>query len=208
MLPPAFSAQTLFQSLHSRNFKCSAKNRGAFDFHNMMMPGSKGQKAVHACMIRLLNLGPAKHEVQNIQWMFVLHRPKRSVDSSDLRSKSADFELSLIHISSGRPPGEDRSRLCKSEYPHDIFPPPYATHRGALPDAAPDDPDSFHPVSYTHLLGDEAGLSPVIHQLCEIGILICLIHIGNGHVCEILIQHQNTGSGGGSQLIILKSISA
>ena len=27
----------------------------------MMMPGSKGQKAVHACMIRLLNLGPAKH---------------------------------------------------------------------------------------------------------------------------------------------------
>ena len=26
------------------------------------MPGSKGQKAVHACMIRLLNLGPAKHE--------------------------------------------------------------------------------------------------------------------------------------------------
>ena len=27
-----------------------------------MMPGSKGQKAVHACMIRLLNLGPAKHE--------------------------------------------------------------------------------------------------------------------------------------------------
>ena len=28
----------------------------------MMMPGSKGQKAVHACMIRLLTLGPAKHE--------------------------------------------------------------------------------------------------------------------------------------------------
>ena len=27
-----------------------------------VMPGSKGQKAVHACMIRLLNLGPAKHE--------------------------------------------------------------------------------------------------------------------------------------------------
>ena len=27
-----------------------------------MMPGSKGQKVVHACMIRLLNLGPAKHE--------------------------------------------------------------------------------------------------------------------------------------------------
>ena len=58
----------------------------------MMISGAKGQKAVHACMIRLLNLGPAKHEVQNIQWMFVLHRPKRSVDSSDLRSKSADFE--------------------------------------------------------------------------------------------------------------------
>ena len=29
---------------------------------NGRMPGSKGQKAVHACMIRLLNLGPAKHE--------------------------------------------------------------------------------------------------------------------------------------------------
>lgn len=27
-----------------------------------MMPGSKGQNAVHACMIRHLNLGPAKHE--------------------------------------------------------------------------------------------------------------------------------------------------
>ena len=29
---------------------------------NMKMPGSKGQKAVRACTIRLLNLGPAKHE--------------------------------------------------------------------------------------------------------------------------------------------------
>ena len=28
----------------------------------MMIPGAKGQKTVHACMIRLLNLGPAKHE--------------------------------------------------------------------------------------------------------------------------------------------------
>ena len=27
-----------------------------------MVSGSKGRKAVHACMIRLLNLGPAKHE--------------------------------------------------------------------------------------------------------------------------------------------------
>ena len=27
-----------------------------------MIPGSKGQKAVRACTIRLLNLGPAKHE--------------------------------------------------------------------------------------------------------------------------------------------------
>ena len=43
-------------------------------------------------MVKLLNSGSAKHEVQNIQWMFVLHRPKRSVESSDLRSKSADFE--------------------------------------------------------------------------------------------------------------------
>ena len=31
-------------------------------YYNKKMPGSKGQKAVHACMIRLLNLGPAKHE--------------------------------------------------------------------------------------------------------------------------------------------------
>ena len=27
-----------------------------------MITGAKGQKAVHACMIRLLNLGPAEHE--------------------------------------------------------------------------------------------------------------------------------------------------
>ena len=27
-----------------------------------MIPGVKGQKAVHACMIRLLNLSPAEHE--------------------------------------------------------------------------------------------------------------------------------------------------
>ena len=27
-----------------------------------MISGSKGQKAVHACMIRLLTLGPAEHE--------------------------------------------------------------------------------------------------------------------------------------------------
>lgn len=27
-----------------------------------MISGAKGPKAVHACMIRLLNLGPAKHE--------------------------------------------------------------------------------------------------------------------------------------------------
>ena len=26
-----------------------------------MISGAKGQKAVHACMIRLLNLGPAEH---------------------------------------------------------------------------------------------------------------------------------------------------
>ena len=45
-----------------------------------MIPVSKGQKAVRACTIRLLNLEHAKYEVQNIQWMFVLHRPKRSVD--------------------------------------------------------------------------------------------------------------------------------
>ena len=28
----------------------------------MMILGSKGQKAGHACMIKLLNLGPAEHE--------------------------------------------------------------------------------------------------------------------------------------------------
>ena len=28
----------------------------------MMISGAKGQKAVHACMIRLLTLGPAEHE--------------------------------------------------------------------------------------------------------------------------------------------------
>ena len=58
----------------------------------MMIWVSKGQKAVRACTIRRLNLEYAEYEVQNIQWMFVLHRPKRSVDRSDLRSKSADFE--------------------------------------------------------------------------------------------------------------------
>ena len=31
-----------------------------------MMPGSKSQNAVHACMIRHLNLGPAKHEKEAI----------------------------------------------------------------------------------------------------------------------------------------------
>ena len=62
-----------------------------------MIPVSKGQKAVRACTIRLLKLGHAKYEVQNIQWMFVLHRPKRSVDSSDLRSKSADFEYNFLY---------------------------------------------------------------------------------------------------------------
>ena len=67
----------------------------------MKMPGSKVQKAVRACTIKLLNLEPAKHEVQNIQWMFVLHRPKRSVDSSDLRSKSADFECLQVLCASG-----------------------------------------------------------------------------------------------------------
>ena len=30
--------------------------------YNDMISGSKGQKGVRACTIRLLNLGPAKHE--------------------------------------------------------------------------------------------------------------------------------------------------
>ena len=30
--------------------------------YNNMISGSKGQKGVRACTIRLLNLGPAKHE--------------------------------------------------------------------------------------------------------------------------------------------------
>ena len=70
-------------------------------YNYSMIPVSKGQKAVRACTIRLLNLGHAKYEVQNIQWMFVLHRPKRSVDSSDLRSKSADFECLQVLCASG-----------------------------------------------------------------------------------------------------------
>ena len=69
--------------------------------YNLMIPVSKGQKAVRACTIRLLNLGHAKYEVQNIQWMFVLHRQKRSVDSSDLRSKSADCEYLEVLCASG-----------------------------------------------------------------------------------------------------------
>ena len=46
----------MLQSGHFHNRIKAEKNA------NYMMPGSKGQKAVHACMIRLLNLGPAKHE--------------------------------------------------------------------------------------------------------------------------------------------------
>lgn len=52
----------------------------------------QGPKAVRACTVRLLNQESGKHEAQDIQWMLVLHRPKRSADSSGLRSKSADFE--------------------------------------------------------------------------------------------------------------------
>ena len=33
-----------------------------FDTTIYMISGSNGQKAVHACMIRLLNFGPAEHE--------------------------------------------------------------------------------------------------------------------------------------------------
>ena len=33
-----------------------------FKFYHSMISGVKGQKAVHACMIRLLNLSPAEHE--------------------------------------------------------------------------------------------------------------------------------------------------
>ena len=36
-----------------------------FVLSNVMIPVSKGQKAVRACTIRLLNLGHAKYEVQN-----------------------------------------------------------------------------------------------------------------------------------------------
>ena len=46
-----------------------SRGMSIFVFENqdcVMMPGSKGQKAVHACMIRLLNLGPAKHEEEVI----------------------------------------------------------------------------------------------------------------------------------------------
>ena len=33
-----------------------------FAQNNIMISGSKGQKVVRACTIRLLNLGPAKHK--------------------------------------------------------------------------------------------------------------------------------------------------
>ena len=87
-----------------------------FVLSNVMIPVSKGQKAVRACTIRLLNLGHAKYEVQNIQWMFVLHRPKRSVDSSDLRSKSADCEYLEVLCASGTrlAPTEAERRPCGS----------------------------------------------------------------------------------------------
>ena len=39
----------------------TAAGRCIFYFYNMIS-GSKGQKVVRACTIRLLNLGPAKHE--------------------------------------------------------------------------------------------------------------------------------------------------
>ena len=57
-----------------------------------MMSGAKSQKPRCACTGVGLWLSDPPDMVQNIQWMFVLHRPKRSGDSSDLRSKSADFE--------------------------------------------------------------------------------------------------------------------
>ena len=47
-----------------------------------MIPVSKGQKAVRACTIRLLNLGHAKYEVQNSDVRF-LQLTEVSVDSSD-----------------------------------------------------------------------------------------------------------------------------
>ena len=89
----------------------------------MKMPGSKVQKAVRACTIKLLNLEPAKHEVQNIQWMFVLHRPKRSGDSSDLRSKSADFECLQVLCASGTrlAPTEAERRPCVSCFAAEQF---------------------------------------------------------------------------------------
>ena len=58
-------------TIHTMHFWCTWHQLGAKDLlcpisryasEYCMMPGSKGQKAVHACMIRLLNLGPAKHE--------------------------------------------------------------------------------------------------------------------------------------------------
>ena len=88
-----------------------------------MIPVSKGQKAVRACTIRLLNLGHAKYEVQNIRWMFVLHRPKRSVDSSDLRSKSADCEYLEVLCASGTrlAPTEAERRPCVSCFAAEQF---------------------------------------------------------------------------------------
>ncbi len=55
-----FTKQPGVSNINSINTVVSVAK--AFCCNITMMPGSKGQKAVHACMIRLLNLGPAKHE--------------------------------------------------------------------------------------------------------------------------------------------------
>ena len=58
--PSAWPPTRITQVCWERCIICRQSYPGKF--YKFMMPGSKGQKAVHACMIRLLNLGPAKHE--------------------------------------------------------------------------------------------------------------------------------------------------
>ena len=89
----------------------------------MKMLGSKVQKAVRACTIKLLNLEPAKHEVQNIQWMFVLHRPKRSVDIKVERQLHDMRILDRVLCASGTrlAPTEAERRPCVSCFAAEQF---------------------------------------------------------------------------------------
>ena len=74
------------------------------------MLGAKGQKAVHACMIRLLNLGPAKHEkvaiyavnqrISNVCRIAPLQGSSRKV-YAPLRSVLNEHPLDVLHLMFG-----------------------------------------------------------------------------------------------------------